>query len=223
MAIISLVSEQLDKHHMHRVHGLGLTGNGKGILLLLEMGGGKTTLAVSLLSSKNNVKLISEDSPLIDRQGRLLPFPIRIGMHPADVPAQIPEEYRRYFERDEFGPKILIDTDYFKDRICTAPCDPGIIIIGKRVIGKPPEIKPASKSAALKELIKNSVIGLGLYQGIEYLFQKSPAELFTKLPLGLSRLNNGIKLINKCRAFEFSLSPDQKGNSRVLGQFIESI
>lgn len=221
MAILSLVNEKLDKCHIHRMHGLGLAIDSKAILLPLETGGGKTTLAISLLCSEENIKLISEDSPLIGPQGQILPFPIRIGLHPEEVPPTIPKEYQRYFEREEFGPKILIDIEYFKDKICSKPCQPYIVIIGRRVLGRQSEIKPSSKYLALREFIKSSVVGLGLYQGIEYVFQKSPKEIIRKIPIVISRLNNALRIINKSKIFEFYLSQDKEKNKQTLIEFLK--
>jgi hypothetical protein len=220
MAILSVVSEQLDKAHIHRVHGLGLARDNKAIIILLDMGGGKTTLALHLLSSGENIRLISEDSPLIDSRGQILSFPIRIGVRPDEVPPTIPKEYQRYFEREEFGPKVLIDIDYFKGKICNNLCHPEIVIIGRRVLGRGPEIKPSSKYAALKEFIKNSVIGFGLYQGIEYIFQKGTKEIFLKIPLGLSRLGNALRVIAKSKIFVFYLSSDKEVNASTLLSFL---
>jgi len=220
MTILSLVNELLEKKHIHRVHGLGLNIKDKAILILLGMGGGKSTLAMKLLSSHNPIGLISEDSPLIDAKGKILPFPIRIGIHPQDVPAEIPKEYQRSFERQEFEPKVLIDIEYFKNKICNFPCRPHIIIIGKRVLGREPEIKAGSRVQAFNEFFRNSVVGLGLYQGIEYVFQKGPGEILKKVPLAFSRLNNALKVVNHSKIFEFFLSPDKDRNTQVLVDFL---
>ncbi len=221
MAILSLANEHLDKIHIHRVHGLGLQlKDNKAVLLLLDMGGGKTTLALQLLSAAKEVKLISEDSPLINKKGEILPFPLRIGVNPQEKPKDIPAEHIRYFERQEFGPKALIDIDYFKGKIADKPSQPDIIILGRRALGQKPQIRPASKYAALKEFIKNCVIGLGLFQGVEYIFQKGPKEAFFKIPIALSRLNNTRKVIKKSRIFEFLLSCDVNENNRILQEFI---
>lgn len=222
LALLSLVNEKLDRHHLHRVHGLGLAAANKAVLILLDIGGGKTTLAMRLLASGENIRLISEDSPLISPRGEILPFPIRIGVLPQDVPPEIAKDYQRYFSREESGPKILIDVEYFKDKICRNPCQPSLIIIGRRVLGRQPGIKPASKYLALKEFLKNSVIGLGLYQGIEYVFQKGPKEIVRKIPLGISRLNNSWRVINRSRVFEFYLSPDKDKNTRTLIEFLKN-
>ncbi|MDD5439655.1 MAG: hypothetical protein PHS37_05675 [Candidatus Omnitrophica bacterium] len=221
MAMLSLVSERLDDHHIHRVHALGLAIDNKAILILLDMGGGKTTLAVQLLMSQNNIKLISEDSPLINQKGDVLPFPLRIGISPKDVSSQIPKEYQRYFERHECGPKMLVDIAYFKNKICVYPCQPHTIIVGRRVLGREPEIRPASRNEALREFFKNSVIGVGLYQGIEYIFQNGPQELIRKIPLGTSRLSNALKVINHSKIYNFYLGRDLEKNYQTLLGFLK--
>ena len=223
MCILSLVNEKLERCHIHRVHALGLAVDNKAVLILLDMGGGKSTLAIRLLSFLKSVKLISEDSPLINSQGQILPFPIRIGLHQQDVPPQIPKDLQRYFKRSEFSSKILIDIEYWKDQICFDICQPRIIIVGKRVIGKEPEIKQSSYYIAFREFIKNSVIGVGLYQGIEYIFQKGLIEVFKKIPAGISRLNNSLKVINNSEIFEFYLSADKEKNNEILVEFLKAI
>lgn len=220
MVILSLASEQLDKRHIHRIHALGLAAKNKAILILLDMGGGKSTLAMSVLPFDERLKLISEDSPLVDSKGRVLPFPLRIGLHPEDVPRGTPQAYQRNFQTQEFGPKVLIDIERFAPCIQTSPSEPSIVMIGRRVLGRPSEIRPASRLAALKELIKNSVVGVGLYQGIEYVFQKGVWEVIKKIPLGLSRFNNAAKVLNQSRAFEFLLGRDKEENARVLLDFL---
>ena len=51
---------------------------------MLPSGGGKSTLALRALQEPG-IGLISEDSPLLDRRGRLHPFPLRIGVNETDA------------------------------------------------------------------------------------------------------------------------------------------
>ncbi|MBU2102680.1 MAG: hypothetical protein KKF80_04725 [Candidatus Omnitrophica bacterium] len=221
MTIMSLVASELDAMGLHRVHALGFTIGQKAVLLLMDMGGGKTTMALKILSLSNTIKLLSEDSPLINPHGDILPFPLRIGVNEQEVPDGIPHEYLRRFQRQEFWPKTLIDVEYFKEKISTVPARPHLIILGKRVLGRNPSIEPVSKYAALGEFIKNSVVGVGLYQGIEYIFQKGPREILLKIPLGLSRLRNSLKVIKGSKTFVFYLGQDKEENTSTLLSFLE--
>src|SRR5262249_11546309 len=88
--ILSTGGDHLDRHGLHRVHALGVSYQNKGILLLLPSGGGKSTMALKVLR-RPGFLLLGEDTPLIDRQGRVLPFPLRLGVRPGSdtgVPAQ---------------------------------------------------------------------------------------------------------------------------------------
>ena len=220
MVILALASEQLDKLGIHRVHALALASNNNAFLILLDRGSGKSTLAMQVLNSSHHLKLISEDSPLIDSEGSVLPFPLRFALFPDDIPPSISPAYLRSFKGEGFDPKTLIDVDCYIDHIQKLALKPSIVMIGRRVVGKKAEIKTASKYKALKAFIKNSVIGVGLNQGIEFIFEKGPQEVFKKIPLAVSRLKNSLKVIHRCQIFEFLLSSDKEKNTQVLMDFV---
>ncbi|MFA5157217.1 MAG: hypothetical protein WC532_07545 [Candidatus Omnitrophota bacterium] len=222
--IISLIGEQFDKKGLCRVHALGFELEGKAILLLLGMGGGKTTITLDTLSLNNKVKLISEDSPLIDRQGNVFPFPLRIGIRPQSLPKEIPQHYIRFFPREEFGPKFLIDIEFFGDRISACrPFSGATVILGRRVLGQEPKITPVGKPAACRKFFEDCVIGMGLFQGIEYIFQKSPAEIISRIPYLYSRSRNAWRLINRAKAFEFMITNNREKNTAIFNDFLRSI
>ena len=56
--------------------------------------------------------LLSDDTPLIDRRGQILPFPLRLAVR-AEVETGIPPEYLHTMKRMEFDPKTLIEIEYF--------------------------------------------------------------------------------------------------------------
>lgn len=58
------------------------------------------------------MQLLSDDSPFIDRQGRALAYPLRIGLLPGSEHV-IPPEHRRTVQRMEFGEKNLVNYSYF--------------------------------------------------------------------------------------------------------------
>jgi hypothetical protein len=66
------------------------------------------------------------------------------------------------------------------------------------------------------------VVGLGLYQGMKFVFQRNPWEIVRKMSLGFSMPNNSLRLISCSKVFEFSLGPDSKENAGVLLDLLES-
>lgn len=219
LSILSLVGQNFDSRHIHRVHGLGLEINGNGVLILLPQGGGKTTLMLELLKYPN-VKLISEDTPLINSSGEILPFPIRIGIDANTKLPDLPEKYLRLVKRMEFEPKYLLDIEYFKDKIAKSPCKLKFVFEGIRCLGSNTEIIPAPKLQLLRAFIINSVIGLGVYQGIEFLIQNSPFELIKKSSVLISRFKNSYKIVLRAKAYTFLTGSDINKNTETLINFL---
>lgn len=223
LTILSRVSNLLDNKGFHRIHALGLEYHGKGILVLLPSGGGKTTLAMQILNSTaNDIKLISEDSPMIDSNGNLYPFPIRIGLLPEQIPEGIDDKFINYYERMEFGPKITINLSYFKNRISNNPVSPWIILLGERSTGEIAQIKSAPKSSIIKYILMSSIIGVGLYQGLEFILQKNLSNTFKTAQVILSRTKNNFKMINKSHIFKFTIGRNKQKNINTLISLIEN-
>ena len=218
LTILSQVGEHLDAIGLHRVHALGMEIHGRAVLVLLPMGGGKTTLALRLLGQAG-AHLLSEDSPLISSDGMVHPFPLRIGVRIGDLPGDVPERYTRTIRRMEFGPKTLIDIEHFRDRLAGA-CPPGVILLGERWLAGPSEVCPAPRALAVKALVKNAVVGLGLYQGIEFLLERSSWEVLGKAGVALSRLRNCLALIRRSRVWRFAMGPDVEQTAQTLVDFI---
>jgi hypothetical protein len=215
--ILSTVGQYLDSQHIHRLHALGVTFHDKGILLLLPSGGGKSTMALELMRQPGFM-LLGEDTPLIDRRGQVLPFPLRMGVRPEQNP-DIPPAYLRTVERMEFEPKTLIDIDYFKDRIA-GPAEPGFIMVGERNLGEVSEIIPLSRPKALKAMLKYMIVGLGVYQGLEFLLERGMSDLLGKGTVVASRLYNSVVLLSRAPAYRFVLGRDKSKNTQTLISFL---
>ena len=135
LLILSRVGEFLDKKGIHRIHALGISiptskKTQKAVLCLLPQGAGKTTLALELLKDEQ-IRLLSDDAPLITSKGKILAFPLRLAV-PEGFFLDIPPQYLRNFQRRKYGNKTLIDIEYFKDKIVSF-AEPSIILIGERI------------------------------------------------------------------------------------------
>ena len=219
LTILSRVGRHLDARRLFRVHALGVEAGGRGVLLLLPMGGGKTTLAMRLLQ-EGNVKLLSEDSPLLGPGGTVLPFPLRIGVRVGGEPEGIPAHFCRTVERMEFCPKTLIDIEYFRDRLA-GPCPIGAVLLGERRLAGPASIQPLSRRSAVTPFIKNTVVGLGLYQGVEFVLERSGWEVLSKMGLAMRRLGASLSAIRRADVYRFAMGPDVENSADVLGEFLQ--
>ena len=216
--LLSQLGEKLDAQGMHRVHALAVSANGRAALVLLPMGGGKSTLASYLLTSPS-LQLLSDDSPLIDRSGTVYAFPLRIGILPGSQSTYLPEQLRMV-QRMEFGPKLLLRHVFFEDRIASS-ATPGFLFLGRRNLSNTCVIEPASRVAALRALIPNCVIGLGLFQGMEFLFNRDIGQMGRNMKNALSRLRNCIALVRRSNAYTVILGRDLTKNAETIRAFLE--
>ena len=220
LTILSRMSEALERKRLHRIHGLGIESGGRGTIILLPSGGGKSTLALTLLRNNNQFRLISEDSPLIRQDGYLLPFPLRIGVNPQNIPPDINPDFVRSDKRIEFSSKINIDIRYFGAQILRHPVPAESLLLGVRTTGRRAQITAVSKTAILRHVLANSIIGIGLYQGLEFLMQKSLSESFRHIGLLISRAYNNLTLLRHAHVYRFIISRDLEQNYECLREFL---
>jgi hypothetical protein len=176
-------------------------------------------MALSLLREPGFL-LLSEDTPLIDRRGMMLPFPLRLGVRPGEK-TDIPEQHLRTVRRMEFDPKTLIDIEYFQDRLGQA-VEPRFLLVGSRNLGDASEIVPLAPHRALRAIVKDMVVGLGIYQGLEFLLERGVGELLGKGGVVASRFYNGLRLLARVSAYRFVLGRNREKNRQVLLEFLRS-
>lgn len=217
--LLAQLGEALDRRHMHRVHALGISINKRAGLVLLPMGGGKSTLGADLLADPD-VQLLSDDSPFIDHRGQVHGFPTRIGLLPGSEEI-VPPEFRRTIQRMEFGPKVLVDFRYFADRVVGA-AEPAIVFLGSRSLARTCEIVPASYWEGLRAMGANCVIGMGLFQGLEFFLQKSTGQLVGQAAIVWSRLRASHRLLARSRVVHVRLGRDRQENARAVLAYMRS-
>jgi hypothetical protein len=211
--LIAQVGAFLDQRGLHRMHALGVTVNGKAVLVMLPMGGGKSTLGMHLLQHPE-VHLLSDDSPIIDRKGRVLAYPLRLGLLPG-MESAVPAQHRRVIQRMEFGPKHLINYSYFQDRVIDS-AEPALVMIGARTFAPGCRIEEVSLAAGLRACIPHCVVGMGLFHGLEFILRASGWEILKKSGTGMSRLRNCWELLRRSQVCRIHLGPDAKANARAV-------
>ena len=211
--ILSQAGEFLDRRGLHRVHSLGVVIGDRAVLVLLPMGGGKSTLGEALLR-RPEVRILSDDSPLIDRHGTVHAFPTRIGLLPGQE-SVVPEHLRRNVNRMNFGPKTFVDYEWFADRVVPrAPA--GLVCLGVRTLAKQGRINEVSRTTALRRFLPDCVVGMGLFQGLEFVFQKRATELAGLAPVAWSRLRASRAVIRRSACVELLLGRDADANAALV-------
>ena len=218
--LLARIGEQLDRQGLHRIHALGASVNGRAVLVMLPMGGGKSTLGMHLLRHPE-VHVLSDDSPIINREGRVLAYPLRLGLLPG-MESSIPPQHRRMIQRMEFGPKHLVNYSYFKDRVVES-ANPGLVMIGSRTFAPGCKIEEVSMTTGLRACIPHCIVGMGLFHGLEFVLQASGWEILGKSGVGLSRIRNCWQLLRRSRVCRIHLGPDPECNARTLIEYASSL
>lgn len=214
----SQVGELLDLKGFHRVHACSFSYNNESFLCILPQGAGKSTLLMHLLKNLD-IKLISDDTPIIDTKGNIYPFPIRVGVCNDFDTSNIPNEFITVFNRRKFGQKKLISFDFFKNRIEETQL-PINIIVGLRTYCDNPKIILKSKCFVFKELFKSCIVGYGLPQVIEYFLVGGFTDISRKFIIVLSRFYSCIRLLLKTKnTYAFYLSKNKETNSTYFFNF----
>ncbi len=219
LTLLSRLGERFDRQGLHRVHALSVACHGRAALILLPSTGGKTTLALHFLQAGGDVRLVSEDSPLVDRHGLLHPFPLRLGIL-TEEPPPFPAQYLTYAERMEFTPKYLVSLDAFPGAIEDGATYPAWLFIGRRTFGRTCRIAPTGRRRGFAALLRDMVVGVGLYQGVEFLLRSSLFDLTSKASLAFGRLRAAVALLRRVEVFEIDLGLDTALNAATLHAFL---
>jgi hypothetical protein len=217
--LVSRIGEHLEKIGLPRLHGLSLSGKHGAVVVMLPSGGGKTTLALRALQS-DEVRLLSEDSALIDGRGRLHPFPLRIGVNATDA-AKLPPGHVRRIERMELHPKFALEIAAFQDRIERDPQPLKHIVIGQRSLGMGARLDPLPRRSAVPTLFREAVVGVGIYQGMEWLLQHGMRDVIRQVPPALVRSRCCLAGLRRAKVWRLTVGRDHERNWSTLQQLLD--
>lgn len=217
----SRVGARLDAERLHRVHALGFAVQEKAALVFLPSGGGKSTLAVSLL--QQGVTLLSDDSPLVAEDASLYPYPARLAFR-EDFPLPAAwEKLTRPFQRRKFGAKKLLGLATLRNAGLPEALPswkayrPEILVLGKRHGSlESPRLELCPKRYVLKELIAGMVVGLGLPQVVELVLEHGFWSVLGMAPLFFRRFLAALKLVSRSHCFILWMSMNAEKNADLL-------
>lgn len=217
--VVSRVGEHLEKLGLPRLHGLALSGRQGGVVVMLPSGGGKTTLGLRALRDPD-IKLLSEDSALIDRHGLLHPFPLRIGVNATDA-EKLPPGHVRRIERMELHPKFALELAAFEDQIERRPQPLKHLVIGSRSLGSDATLEALPRRAAVATLFREAVVGVGLYQGMEWVLQHGMRDVFGQARPALTRSRCCLAGLRRASVWRLTAGRDHERNWAALRQLLD--
>lgn len=219
LTILSRVSAALERKGMHRMHALAVGDGERSALFMMPSGCGKTTLGLALLEADLGLELVSDDSPLITRRGAVFPFPLRFGVL-GDAPAHIPDRFITHMKRMEFSPKNLISMEAYETRLARGERVPDVIFLCNRTLGSEPSIRRAGFLKGFGACVRHMIVGVGLYQGLEFMLQSSSAELVRSVGTVLSRSVAATRALQRADVLALDLGRDREANERAVAGFL---
>lgn len=220
LLVLSLLGQHCDRLGRLRVHALALSAADRAFLFLMPPGSGKSTLALGMMR-RGAVRYISDDDPLFDPARGILCFPRALGILDRSSVGEIPDRFISRVDRMEFGTKYFLDADYWGDRVETRALERIAMVTVRRVLNGEPSVVPSTRRTVLGALMRDAVLGIGLYQGIEFLVQRSSVELLARLPVLLRRAQLAVRLAHRARPFQLTANRDRDGVRRVVEEFVE--
>ena len=217
--LISRIGEHLNARGLVRLHALGLAGADGAVAIVMPSGGGKSTLALRAIET-DDCKVLSEDSPLLDRHGMVHPFPLRIGVNPTDA-HHIPAGHTvRTLERIEFHPKLALDVESYADRIEEAPQPLHHLVIGRRTLDRTGRLEALGHVQSVGPLVREAVVGVGVYQGMEFVLQRGWSDVVGKSGTAVRRALIVGAAVQRARVWRLWVGRDRESNWDALRRLL---
>jgi hypothetical protein len=216
--VLSRVGQHLEQAGLVRLHALGLSGRQGAVAVMLPSGGGKSTLAFDALRD-DSAELLSDDSPLLDRRGDLHPFPLRMGVNDGDA-AELDGKGVRRIERMEFHPKHVLAVEAFAGKVHAGPVPLRHLVIGERSLGRQSALEPLKRGAAIGPLVREAVVGVGIYQGMEFLLQRGLRDLARQVRPAAVRAQCCAAGLARARVWRLRLGRDRADNWAALTELL---
>ncbi|MCO4754343.1 MAG: hypothetical protein KC478_07660 [Bacteriovoracaceae bacterium] len=224
LAILSRETKLHDTQGIHKLHAFGVSKGETALLGMMNMKGGKTTL-FSYFLDEPGYDLISDDTPLINTFGDVLAFPIRIGF---ELNSYTQEKLKTYknksyrFEREEYGPKDLIDIQEFSNRVSSKK-KRVVLFQGVRRHGAGhAQVVKITRYKMARYLLKNMVVGVGLPMVLEYYLEASFKDKIRNAKILLKRGFAAACLLTKSHCFEIHMGNEPEKNFLAVKGLLDS-
>ena len=219
LVVLSRVGKKMDQEGLHKLHAFGVIKHHKALLGIMPMKGGKSTHFLELLRDPE-VQILSDDTPLISRWGRVLPFPLRVGLEQQGHRGQVVEQNSAslyHLHRERYGKKHLLSLRSLPHAV-GGEYREIILFQGVRFNGNECWVTKMSWGAMAWELFRSLVVGQGLPMVWEYFWQFGPRDFVRKAGIILSRLLAACCLLWRARCYRVFLGRDIAKNTQVISE-----
>lgn len=227
LVALSRAGKALDMLGVHRIHAMAVASADRVLLLSMPMKGGKTTACLRLLDADRSLEFVSDDSPLVDVDGRVRAFPLRVGLDPENAERHStlelidwPKAYA--LSRMRFGRKILVPINAIHRSVYRKPSGTTVLVTGIRRDQSGARLIRTGVLGLLPTVLRNMVIGDGLPMMREYFIENSPRDFLRCARILFSRLRSGAMLLLRSEKYRIYLGNDHATNVRELQRLLEA-
>jgi hypothetical protein len=215
LIILSRTGKLMDKNGHHKVHACGVSKNSTSVITMLPMKGGKTTLFSNLIEDKE-VEIISDDSPVVGRDGVIHAYPLRIGLEEISELDENVQKQAYTIDRKHYGKKFLIPTAALGNKILRGSDNRVVLINGIRCSNLECSLVKVSWFKMFTYLMHHMVIGIGLPMIIEYFLRPNLSDWILNFKIGASRLLGALRLALKSENYVCYMGQDPKLNAQTI-------
>lgn len=120
----------------------------------------------------------------------------------------------------EFHPKLVLDLEAFAERIESQPQPLRHLVIGVRSLGRGAHLRQIPRRAAADPLLREAVVGVGVYQGMEFVLQRGMRDIAGKAGIAAVRTACCAAALSRARVWELTLGRDHDRNWRELAPLL---
>ncbi|MBA2405169.1 MAG: hypothetical protein H0V66_10395 [Bdellovibrionales bacterium] len=216
LAIHSILGQELEKKGICRVHALGVSLGKVNSLVMLPSKGGKSTL-LSYLLENPEVKILSDDMPLIDLTGRIHIFPSKISVDKKPEDGALAKLNWTEFVRTQYPPKWTAGLSQLKNRIETNNLHhKNLLIAGFRLSKGQSILTPVPKWKIIGPVFEHMIMGVGLPQVIEMFLNFNWTDILKLIYHSIIRSFCAFQMIRRAKCYHFYLGPDRAYNAQLL-------
>jgi hypothetical protein len=217
--VMALLGQEADRRGWLKIHAFAVAHAGRAFAVALPSGGGKSSLLLALLRA--GASMVAEDMVLVDDSGRVRPLPFPIGVTDEATLASVPPDQRWLEKRLEGGDKWRVDAAAFSSAVTPlTPLGSLTLLSGVRLLNGQPGFRRVPPARAVRFLLRDAVLGVGLYQGLEYLLNGPAPRRSALLPVFFRRGRAALGLIKRTPLFEFDMSRRIDDNAAALIDFM---
>lgn len=221
LLVLSRVGDLLDRKGLRRVHALALSIEQRAVMLLAGSGCGKTSLGLEMMKCPD-VKWLSDEIPILDREGRVRPFPLPPRLtQGANFPWPPPPVRVIPISRTKKPPKAILDIDRVLPRVDDARPLAAVLHCRRRG-GSIPGIRRIGFLRNFAYLFHNGVMGADFPQTKAYFLRLRPTDLARRLFIVLGRCRAMLRTAYRVRGYRFEMGDDLERNAEILRDHLRS-